>query len=87
MDHPASPYQRLRASLVALDRDESGQGMTEYIIILVSIAVVCVAIASLFGRKIKGFWDDANAEVETFLVPGAQLRPRGGGCQDPFAIL
>jgi len=30
-------------------KDESGQGMTEYVIILVAIAIVCIAITVTFG--------------------------------------
>ena len=36
-----------------LHNDERGQGMTEYVIILVAIAVVCIAIAVQFGGKIQ----------------------------------
>ena len=32
-------------------KDESGQGMTEYVIILVAIAVVCIAISVQFGQN------------------------------------
>ncbi len=51
--------------LQALHRDERGQGMTEYVIILVAIAVVCIAIAVQFGGKIKALFETADAEIDT----------------------
>lgn len=34
-------------------KEESGQGMTEYILIIALIAVVCVVAIKLFGSQIK----------------------------------
>jgi len=45
--------------------DERGQGMTEYIIILVAIAVVCIAISVQFGGKIKALFETADVEIDT----------------------
>ena len=47
-----------------LHDDERGQGMTEYVIILVAIAVVCIAIAVSFGGKIKGLFETADGEID-----------------------
>ena len=46
-------------------KNESGQGMSEYVIILVSIAVVYIAIAVQFGGQIKGLFETAGAEIDT----------------------
>ena len=46
-------------------KNESGQGMTEYVIILVSIAVVCIAIAVQFGGQIKSLFETADNEIDT----------------------
>ncbi len=51
--------------LQALHNDERGQGMTEYVIILVAIAVVCIAIAVQFGGKIKELFTTADSEIDT----------------------
>ena len=48
-----------------LHNDERGQGMTEYVIILVAIAVVCIAIAVQFGTKIKELFETSNTQLET----------------------
>lgn len=48
-----------------LHKDENGQGMTEYVIILVAIAVVCIAISVTFGGKIKALFETADAEIDT----------------------
>ena len=53
-----------RDAIARLHRDERGQGMTEYVIILVAIAVVCIAIAVSFGGKIKGLFESADTEID-----------------------
>jgi len=56
---------RLQDAMLRLHSDERGQGMTEYVIILVAIAVVCIAIAIQFGGKIKGLFETADVELGT----------------------
>ena len=46
-------------------KNQRGQGMTEYVIILVSIAVVCIAIAVQFGGKVKALFETADVEIDT----------------------
>ena len=48
-----------------LMKNQRGQGMTEYVIILVSIAIVCIAIAVQFGGKIQELFETADAEIDT----------------------
>tara|TARA_R100000808_G_scaffold24490_1_gene56541 strand:+ start:833 stop:1030 length:198 start_codon:yes stop_codon:yes gene_type:complete len=48
-----------------LMKDQRGQGMTEYVIILVSIAIVCIAIAVQFGGKIQELFETADSEIDT----------------------
>jgi Flp pilus assembly pilin Flp len=57
--------QLIKQSLQSLHSDERGQGMTEYVIILVAIAVVCIAIAVQFGGKIKDLFTTADTEIDT----------------------
>jgi len=54
-----------RNAISRLHSDEKGQGMTEYVIILVAIAVVCIAISVQFGGKIKALFETADAEIDT----------------------
>jgi len=54
-----------RDAISRLHADEQGQGMTEYVIILVAIAVVCIAIAVQFGGKIKALFETADSEIDT----------------------
>ena len=54
-----------RTAFTRLHADERGQGMTEYVIILVAIAVVCIAIAVQFGGKIKALFETADGEIDT----------------------
>ena len=55
----------MRNFLSTFHKDEQGQGMTEYVIILVAIAVVCIAITVTFGGKIKALFETADAEIDT----------------------
>lgn len=48
----------------ALWSDERGQGMTEYVVMLVAIAVVCIAITVEFGGKIKSLFEDASIGLD-----------------------
>ena len=48
-----------------LMKNQRGQRMTEYVIILVSIAVVCIAIAVQFGGKIQELFETADSEIDT----------------------
>ncbi len=54
-----------RNAMARLHADEKGQGMTEYVIILVAIAVVCIAISVQFGGKIKALFETADSEIDT----------------------
>ena len=58
------PKNRLSASWKALWSDERGQGMTEYVVILVAIAVVCIAITVQFGGKIKSLFETASEDLD-----------------------
>ena len=46
----------LRRRLRSFLRDESGQGMTEYIIIVALIAVAAIGVVTLFGNNIAGLF-------------------------------
>ena len=39
--------------------------MTEYVIILVAIAIVCIAVSVQFGGKIKSLFETADVEIDT----------------------
>lgn len=65
MTDKISLRQHLAAAFGRLHRDERGQGMTEYVIILVAIAVVCIAIAVQFGAEIKALFETADVELGT----------------------
>ena len=51
--------------LSKFSRNQNGQGMTEYVIILVAIAVICIAISVQFGGKIKSLFETADQEIDT----------------------
>ena len=51
--------------MINLLKGERGQGMTEYVIILVAIAIVCIAVSVQFGGKIKSLFETADNEIDT----------------------
>lgn len=51
-----------------LFREEEGQGMTEYVLIIALIALAAFAIMTTFGENIKGIFTDANDKL-TEAVP------------------
>jgi len=55
--------QLIRSRLRDLWSDGRGQGMTEYVIVLVAIAVVCIAITVEFGGTIKGHFETASESL------------------------
>ena len=65
MNHIVSFRHKMTSAFSRLHRDERGQGMTEYVIILVAIAVVCIAIAVQFGAEIKALFETADVELGT----------------------
>lgn len=54
---------------LALGFNQRGQGMTEYVIILVAIAVVCIAITVQFGGKVKTLFEEADTNIDLVDVP------------------
>lgn len=49
-------------------RDERGQGMTEYIIILMLIAIALIGLWRVFGGKLYKHLEGANKEIENLKV-------------------
>ncbi|MDD5066667.1 MAG: Flp family type IVb pilin [bacterium] len=45
--------------------DESGQGMTEYILIVALIAIVAIASIKIFGSQISSMFKRAAGKLET----------------------
>lgn len=46
-----------------LIRDKKGQGMTEYILIVALIAVVCIVAVKMFGTQIKGLFETSTSKI------------------------
>ena len=52
-------------NFVRILKDEDGQGMVEYGLILGLIAVAAIAAIIALGPKIKAFFEDANTAIDT----------------------
>lgn len=44
-------------------RREHGQGLTEYALIVVLVAVAALVAVKLFGKQIKGLFGTASSEI------------------------
>lgn len=51
-------------------KDESGQGMVEYALIIALIAVVVIAVVALLGTNIKDVFQQSADELETAVNNG-----------------
>lgn len=47
-----------------LRRDERGQGMAEYIIIVILVAIIVLVAIKLFGRSVYNQFDNATEAVD-----------------------
>jgi len=52
--------QAVKGLMKRFHEDEEGQGMTEYIIILVLIAIFVIIVVQLFGKKIKNMFKEST---------------------------
>lgn len=46
-------------------RDEKGQGMAEYIIIVILVAIIVLVAIRLFGKSVFNQFENATKEVDT----------------------
>ncbi len=44
--------------------EEKGQGMTEYILIVVLIAVAAIVVVKLFGKQIAGLFKKSTEKID-----------------------
>ena len=54
-------------------KDENGQGMVEYGLIIALVAVVVIAALALLGPKIKGIFETVNSEIDAIPSPSAKV--------------
>lgn len=53
----------MRRNFSRLGRRQKGQGMAEYIILVIFIAVVAIAVVTLFGKQIRNWFGTATGEL------------------------
>ncbi|MHB9155420.1 MAG: Flp family type IVb pilin [Endomicrobiales bacterium] len=46
-------------------KDESGQGMVEYVLIVALIAVIVIAGVKLFGKQIQALFSDSTTKISS----------------------
>ncbi|MGH9479503.1 MAG: Flp family type IVb pilin [Terriglobales bacterium] len=55
----------MKSLLTRIWRDDSGQDMAEYAIVLGVIAVVTVGVITLFGGQVQTLWKNATTALTT----------------------
>lgn len=50
-------------ALTRLHNDESGQGMTEYILIVVFVAIAVLIVLGIFKDQVKRMFTETNQEL------------------------
>jgi pilus assembly protein Flp/PilA len=50
---------RVRQLLRRFGRDQRGQGMTEYIIVVALIAIAAIGVVTIFGDNVRDLWTGA----------------------------
>ena len=58
-------------SVKRFGRDERGQGMAEYIIIVILVAIIVLVGIRLFGKSVLNQFNNATGEVDTLQSGGA----------------
>ena len=66
--HQLEEVRSMTILLRGLWRDEAGQGMTEYALIIALVAVAIVAVVVLFREQIKNVFTRATTELQN--APG-----------------
>ena len=56
-------------------KDESGQGLTEYALIIALVAVALIGVLIVFRNQIGGVFDRASTELNS--APGSGYAPQG----------
>jgi len=66
--------RKLRRMFARIRKDQRGQGMTEYIIIVALIAIAAIGVVTIFGDNIRDlFAASTNALAgETRVTPGTE---------------
>ena len=52
-----------------LHRDDSGQAMTEYTVLMVAIAIADIAAISYVGTRVSAMFDEALVELNKLPTP------------------
>ncbi|MEO0128687.1 MAG: hypothetical protein ABIL02_00410 [candidate division WOR-3 bacterium] len=70
-------YKKIFNKVFWLIKDEEGQGMVEYIIIVIVIAIAALVAFRLLGRRVTHKASEAAQSIQNLGTPGGN--PPGGG--------
>jgi Flp pilus assembly pilin Flp len=83
---PLRPYVCVRTAISALRDHEGGQTISEYALIIVSIAVPLIVAMLFFAGKLDNLtWDIGTSTPKTKTRSAMECDPNyGGGCVPPY---
>ena len=56
--------EKKKSRLISIRSDERGQGMAEYIVITILVAIIVLIGVRIFGKRILNQFNNASEEVE-----------------------
>ncbi len=62
-----------RKKIAASLKSKSGQGMTEYVIIICIVAIACLIVIGVFGTNIRNLFSTANSSLSQGKAQNATL--------------
>ncbi|NCD35203.1 MAG: hypothetical protein EOL87_17535 [Spartobacteria bacterium] len=57
----------------------SGQGMTEYVIIICIVAIAVLLVVGVFGTNVRNLFKSANQSMAKGQADEVQMQDKGGG--------
>ena len=64
-------------SIIRSLRSKSGQGMTEYVIVICVVAIAALLVIGVFGTNVRNLFSTANTSLQSGNVTNAQSQKDG----------
>lgn len=59
-------------------KNKSGQGMTEYVIVVCLVAIACLLVVGVFGTNVRRLFKSANTSLTSGEAKSATMDDKGG---------
>jgi len=61
-----------------IQKNKSGQGMTEYVIVVCLVAIACLLVVGVFGTNVRRLFKSANTSLQSGEAKSVSLDDQGG---------